>query len=271
MIAGFAFKLSLLAFHLWTPDAYEGAPLLATAFLATIGEVAMAAWLLRLMSITGVQQSEAITSVLVIIAVLSILGGNLLALLQSNLKRLLSYLSIVHMGYLLIALITLSSSADIDSGAVVASLGREAASFYLTAYVIMSLGAFDVMIVVSDSTHERDHIGHYQGLIWRDPWLARIFTPMLLSLAGIPLIIGFIDKFYVFAAAIQGAQWTLLAAMVIGSGIGLFCCLRIIYRMLTLIDHEDLLPVIGIRELIPHAVLLELLIALILSGMAPGA
>jgi NADH-quinone oxidoreductase subunit N len=270
VIAGFAFKLSLVPFHLWTPDVYEGAPLPATAFLATIGKVAMAALLLRFMSITGVLQSEAITSVLVIIAALSILGGNLLALLQSNLKRLLSYSSIAHMGYLLIALITLSSSADIDSGAMVTSLGSEAASFYLTAYVIMSLGAFGVMIVVSDSAHERDHIGRYQGLFWRDPWLALIFTAMLLSLAGIPLTIGFIGKFYVFAAAIQGAQWTLLAAMVIGSGIGLFYYLRIIYRMLTPIDHEDLLPVMGIRELIPHAVLLVLLIALILPGLIPG-
>ncbi len=269
VLAGFAFKLSLVPFHLWTPDVYEGAPLPATAFLATIGKVAMAVLLIRFMSVTGVLQSEAITNVLAIIAVLSILGGNLLALLQSNLKRLLSYSSIAHMGYLLIALITLNSGVN-EPGAVVTSLGSEAASFYLMAYVVMSLGAFGVMIVVSDSGHERDHIGHYQGLFWRDPWLALIFTAMLLSLAGIPLTIGFIGKFYVFAAAVQGAEWTLLAAMVIGSGIGLFYYLRIIYRMLTPIDHEDLLPVMGIREVVPHAVLLVLLLALIVPGVIPG-
>lgn len=267
VITGFAFKLSLVPFHLWTPDVYEGAPLPATAFLATIGKIAMAALLMRFMSISGVLDSAAITNVLAVMAVLSIIGGNLLALLQANLKRLLSYSSIAHMGYLVIALITLDSA----NGGASESLGSEAVSFYLTAYVIMSLGAFGVMMVVSDSAHERDHIGHYQGLFWRDPWLALVFTAMLLSLAGIPLTIGFIGKFYVFAAGVQGAEWGLLAAMVIGSGIGLFYYLRIVYRMITPLDHDDPLPIAGIRDVIPHGILLLLLVALIVPGIIPGA
>ncbi|MDP1931124.1 MAG: NADH-quinone oxidoreductase subunit N [Gammaproteobacteria bacterium] len=271
VITGFAFKLSLVPFHLWTPDVYEGAPLPATAFLATVGKLAMAALLMRFMSVSGVLQSDAITNVLSIIAVFSILGGNLLALLQANLKRLLSYSSIAHMGYLLIALLTLESATGAASGSPGTSLGAEAVSFYLTAYVVMSLGAFGVMMVVSDSGHERDHIGHYQGLFWRDPWLALVFTAMLLSLAGIPLTIGFIGKFYVFVAGVQGAEWGLLAAMVIGSGIGLFYYLRIVYRMLTPLDHDDPLPVAGIRDVIPHGILLVLLVALIVPGIIPGS
>ncbi|MCP5358978.1 MAG: NADH-quinone oxidoreductase subunit N, partial [Pseudomonadales bacterium] len=132
IIMGFAFKLSLVPFHLWTPDVYEGAPLPATSFLATVGKLAMAALLMRFMSVSELLSSADIRYVLSIIAVFSILFGNLLALRQSNLKRLLSYSSIAHMGYLLVALITLNATGQ--------SLGAEAVSFYLTAYVVMSLG-----------------------------------------------------------------------------------------------------------------------------------
>lgn len=262
IITGFAFKLSLVPFHLWTPDVYEGAPLPATAFLATVGKLAMAALLMRFVSVSGVLSSEAIVSVLSIMAAFSIVAGNLLALLQSNLKRLLSYSSIAHMGYLLIALLTLNT---LD-----ASLGAEAVSFYLVAYVLMSLGAFGVMMVVSDSAQERDHIGHYQGLFWRNPWLALVFTAMLLSLAGIPLTVGFIAKFYIIAAGVEGAKWGLLFAMIVGSGIGLFYYLRIIYRMLTPLEHYEPIPEAGLKELLPHCVLFVLLCALIAFGVYPN-
>jgi len=263
IIAGFAFKLSLVPFHLWTPDVYEGAPLPATTFLATVGKIAMAALLMRFMSVSAVLSSDAVVFVLGLIAAASILFGNLLALLQSNLKRLLSYSSIAHMGYLVIALISLNSGAG--------SLGVEAVSFYLLAYVIMSLGAFGVMMVVSDSAQERDHIGHYQGLFWRNPWLALVMTAMLFSLAGIPLTIGFIGKFYIFAAGVQAGHWGLLIAMVIGSGIGLFYYLRIVYGMLTPLKEPLDLPVAGLKELVPHCVLLFLLLALLVLGIVPGA
>src|SRR5690606_7753942 len=199
-------------FHIWTPDVYEGAPLPATTFLATVGRMPMAALLMRFMSVSRRMDSEAIMTALLVISALSILVGNLLALRQTNLKRLLSYSSIAHMGYLMIAMLV------VDTGAQ--SMGAEATGFYLTAYVVMTLGAFGVMIVLSGCAHERDHIGHYKGLFWRSPWLALVFTAMLLSLAGIPLTIGFIGKFYVFAAGVEGMQWILLATMVVGSAIG---------------------------------------------------
>lgn len=262
IVSGFAFKLSLVPFHLWTPDVYEGAPLPATAFLATVGKLAMAALLMRFMLSSAMLSSDAIVLVLSAIALLSILGGNLLALLQSNLKRLLSYSSIGHMGYLVIALIVLDSGVD--------SLAAEALSFYLSAYVLMTLGAFGVMIAVSDSEQERDHIGHYQGLFWRNPWLALVFTMMLLSLAGIPLTVGFIGKFYIFSAGVQGAQWSLLLAMVVGSGVGLFYYLRVVYRMLTPLEHYDPFPEAGLKELVSHCLLFVLLLAVLLLGVVPG-
>ena len=273
VMAGFAFKLSLVPFHLWTPDVYEGAPLPATTFLATVGKIAMAALLMRFISVSQLMDSPQIMAALVTISALSILVGNLLALRQTNLKRLLSYSSIAHMGYLMIAMVVVDTSAG--------SLGAEAVSFYLTAYVVMTLGAFGVMMVVSDSSHERDHIGHYQGLFWRSPWLALVFTAMLMSLAGIPLTIGFIGKFYVFAAGVEGAQWLLLAIMIIGSAIGLFYYLRIVYGMLLPAQpgsvtagnqsgSDDELPEIGMRDLLPHGILLVLLVALVRPGVLPG-
>jgi len=135
----------------------------------------------------------------------------------------------------------------------------------------MSLGAFGVMMVVSDSAQERDHIGHYQGLFWRNPWLALVMTAMLFSLAGIPLTIGFIGKFYVFAAGVQAEHWGLLMTMVIGSVIGLFYYLRIVYGMLTPLKEPLDLPVAGLKELLPHCVLLFLLLALLVLGIVPGA
>ncbi len=134
----------------------------------------------------------------------------------------------------------------------------------------MSLGAFGVMTVVSDSAHERDHLGHYQGLFWRNPWLALVMTAMLLSLAGIPLTLGFIGKFYIVAAGVKGAEWGLLGAMIVGSGIGLFYYLRIVYRMLTPLERDETFPEAGLRELVSHGLLLVLLLLLIVPGILPG-
>ncbi len=224
LISGMAFKLSLAPFHMWTPDVYEGSPLPATAYLATIGKTAMFVVLLRFVVITEALRYDAVVIVFSLIAVLSILAGNVLTLLQNSLKRILAYSSIAHMGYLIIAVIASYFAAS--------TISIEAVTFYLLAYMIMSLGAFGVASVVSSSEKEFDLVSDYQGLFWRDPWLALIFTGMLLSLAGIPLTVWFIGKFYLFFAGVESALWVLLLVLVVGSGIGLFYYLRIVYRML---------------------------------------
>jgi NADH-quinone oxidoreductase subunit N len=230
MLAGICFKLSLVPFHMWTPDVYEGAPAPVTAFVATVSKGAIFAILLRFFIWTDAYQYESILFGLGIIAVLSMLAGNLLALMQSSVKRILAYSSIAHLGYLLVAFI----AGRLAGGA---ALAVEAASYFLVAYFITTLGAFGVVSIMSNGNRERDldDIASYEGLFSRRPFLATAFTAMLLSLAGIPLTVGFVGKFYIFAAGVQGALasygWSLLVALIIGSGIGLYYYLRIVFAM----------------------------------------
>ncbi|MBC9251027.1 NADH:ubiquinone oxidoreductase subunit N [Pseudomonas alcaligenes] len=221
MLIGLAFKLSLVPFHLWTPDVYEGAPAPVAAFLATASKVAVFAVLLRLYQIAPVTSGGWLNELLTVIAIASILFGNLLALLQSNLKRLLGYSSIAHFGYLLVALIASKG------------LAVEAVGVYLATYVLTSLGAFGVITLMSTpySGRDADALYEYRGLFWRRPYLTAVLTVMMLSLAGIPLTAGFIGKFYVVAAGVQAQLWWLLGALILGSAIGVFYYLRVMVTL----------------------------------------
>lgn len=262
VVSGVAFKLSLAPFHMWTPDVYEGSPIPATTYLATIGKAAMFVVLLRFVEVSEALSFDSMVTALTLVAAASMLAGNLLALLQDNLKRILAYSSIAHMGYLLLALIA-SHYAD-------GTLAVEAVSFYLIAYVIMSLGAFGVASVISSSEKEFDSIKEYRGLFWRNPWLASIFIAMLLSLAGIPLTVGFIGKFYIFLSGVETGLWMLLAVLVLGSGIGLYYYLRIVYRMLMPEKHSIPYRVGGMESISSYGVLAILLILLLLFGVYPA-
>lgn len=264
IVVGMAFKLSLAPFHLWTPDVYEGAPLPAVAYLATVGKMAMAVILLRFLSITDAMSYGAISTVFSVLAIASILLGNLLALQQENLKRILAYSSIAHMGYLLIAVVAGYSASE--------GISIEAVSFYLVAYVVMSLGAFGILSVVSSSEKEIETVEEYQGLFWRSPVLATMLIAMLLSLAGIPLTVGFIGKFYIFYAGVESSLWVLLAALVAGSGIGLYYYLRIVYRLLQPVDENQTteFPIAGIESLSAYFVIGVLFVLLILLGVYPS-
>ena len=223
ILAGLGFKLSLVPFHLWTPDVYEGASAPVTAFIATVSKGAVFIVLLRLLSVNAGQLSSALLNVIGIISAITILGGNLLALLQRNVKRLLAYSSISHLGYLLLAIMAVSSG--------VPNLAFETVNFYFIAYFIATLGAFGTVSLLSTAQKEPADISAYRGLFWRSPWLAGVFTLMLLSLAGIPLTAGFIGKFYIFAAGAEVKLWALLIIVIIGSGLGLFYYLRVILAM----------------------------------------
>jgi NADH-quinone oxidoreductase subunit N len=179
----------------------------------------MFAFVLRWFYVHGVGVAGAPGLILSIIAVASMLTGNLLALTQTNVKRILAYSSISHMGYLLVALLA--------GGA----LGAPAATYYFAAYTATILGAFGTMTVLSGSRREAASIDDYRGLFWRRPLVASVFTTMLLSLAGIPLTAGFLGKFYVIAAGASRSRWVLLFTLVVSSTIGLFYYLRIIVAM----------------------------------------
>lgn len=219
LVTGFGFKLALVPFHLWTPDIYEGAPAPVSAFVATVSKGAMFALLLRYFYHSGSLSMGAISLVFAIIAIASMALGNLLALLQDNVKRLLAYSSIAHMGYLLVAF---------EAGG---SRAAEAVAFYLTAYFITMLGAFGVVAVMSTPAREADRLEDYRGLFWRSPALALVFTAMLLSLAGIPLTAGFVGKFYVLASGASSALWALVLVLVVTSVFGLFYYLRVVVML----------------------------------------
>lgn len=226
VITGIGFKLGVVPFHLWTPDVYEGAPAPVTAFIATVSKGAIFALLLRYFYTSGAQSIRPVFVVFAIIAIASMIVGNLLALLQDNVKRILAYSSIAHMGYLLVAF---------EAGG---SMAAAAVAFYLVAYFITTLGAFGVITVLSNSERDADALADYRGLFWRRPVLASIFTVMLLSLAGIPLTAGFLAKFYIVAAGVSGAAWLLVLVLVTTSVIGLFYYLRVLVTMYTRTTEE---------------------------------
>jgi NADH-quinone oxidoreductase subunit N len=219
VLTGAGFKLALVPFHLWTPDVYEGAPLPVTAFIATVSKGGMFALLLRWFHVSGGDIARAPGLVLSILAIASMLTGNLLALRQTNVKRILAYSSIAHMGYLLVALLAGGT------------FGPPAATYYLLAYMVTILGAFSAMTLLSGSRWEAASLDSYRGLFWEKPLLAASFTTMLLSLAGIPLTAGFLGKFYVLTAGAAASRWVLLVTLIVSSTIGLFYYLRIVVVM----------------------------------------
>ena len=234
IIAGLGFKLSLVPFHMWTPDVYEGAPAPISGFLAAVSKGAIFAALLRWWNGSSLYDVHGLLLAISVIAVLSMLAGNLLALRQQNVKRLLAYSSIAHMGYLLIVLV---AGAQGQAG----SLALEAAAFYLVAYIITTLAAFTLLGLLSRNSgdSEIDQVADLSGLFWQQPGLSLLFTVALLSLAGIPLTAGFIGKFYLFATGVAGAMWVLLAALVIGSGIAIYYYLRMVFCMTQQADAPD--------------------------------
>jgi NADH-quinone oxidoreductase subunit N len=231
IVTGMGFKLAIVPFHMWTPDVYEGAPAPVTAFIATVSKGAMIALLLRYFIQVDASSYGVFEQVFSLIAAASMLVGNLLALLQNNIKRLLAYSSIAHLGYLLVAFVAGGTTA------------AETATFYLLTYVVTVLGAFGVVIVRSGQAGEADAIDDYRGLFWRQPGLALVFSAALLSLAGLPLTAGFLGKFYVLVAGVESARWLLVALLVLSSAIGLFYYLRIVVTMYAPIDSSVTLSI----------------------------
>jgi NADH-quinone oxidoreductase subunit N len=218
-VTGIGFKLGVAPFHLWTPDVYQGAPAPVAAFVATTSKSAMVALLLRYFYLSGALQYRPVFLVFSIIAIASMFAGNLLALQQRNVKRILAYSSIAHFGYILVAFL---AGGTLAIGAV---------SFYLVAYTVTILVAFGIVTVLSGSRRDADDLEDYRGLFWRRPVIASAFTAALLSLAGIPATMGFLGKFYVLTAGAASAAWLLIIILVVTSVAGLFYYLRIVVTL----------------------------------------
>ena len=199
IIAGIGFKLAVVPFHMWTPDVYEGAPVPVTAFIATVSKGAVFGLLLRYFYLVDIRFNNQLFLIFSLIAIASMFVGNILALQQKNVKRILACSSVAHIGYLLVAFLAARTFAF------------TAVSFYLSAYFVTTLGAFGVITVLSKGLKEVDSIDDYYGMAFRRPWLSSVFVAMLLSLAGIPITAGFIGKFYVVQAGIGSSLWLLVA------------------------------------------------------------
>jgi NADH-quinone oxidoreductase subunit N len=259
VIVGVGFKLALVPFHLWTPDVYQGAPAPVTAFIATVSKGGVFALVLRFFPPAAVIENEALWYVFAGIAVASMLYGNLVALMQTNVKRILAYSSIAQLGYLLVAFLA--------SG----ELGLQASAFFLAAYFITSLMAFGVIMVLSNRGEEAEELADYHGLFWRERRLAITFTAALLSLAGIPPTAGLIGKIYVAAAGVEASLWVLLIVLVLGSIIGAFYYLRIVIRMFRRPEEAEFRPFLPAGLSLPSGIALALLTVLLVGlGVFPG-
>jgi NADH-quinone oxidoreductase subunit N len=260
IVTGVGFKLSLVPFHMWTPDIYEGAPAPITGFVAVVSKIAVFAVILRYFALAEGHADASLRAGLAAIAILSMLGGNLLALLQNNVKRLLAYSSIAHLGYLLVAFLAAGS------------LGTEAAAYYLAAYAVTNLGAFGIVALLSSpgSGRDADRIEDYRGLFRTRPFLAGSLALMLLSLAGMPPTMGFIGKFYLVVAGVgAGLLWPVVA-LVIGSVIGLYYYLRVIVAMAMPVPVGDETASPAAVPLFGNAVIAALLVLLLVLGAYPA-
>ncbi|CAD6511447.1 NADH-quinone oxidoreductase subunit NuoN [Candidatus Profftia tarda] len=223
MLVSFGFKLSLFPFHLWTPDVYQGAPAPVLTFLATATKIAIFSAFMRFFISFPVTKSENIRLVIGVIAICSILFGNLMAITQKNIKRLLGYSSVAHLGYLLVTLIAVQSQ----------QISLEAVGVYLISYLLASLSSFGIVSLMSSpySGPDTESLFSYRGLFWHKPILSTLMTVSMLSLAGIPMMIGFIGKFYIIFVGINAHLWWLTGTVVLGSTIGLYSYLRVSVSM----------------------------------------
>lgn len=219
MLVGVGFKLAVVPFHMWAADVYQGAPVPITAFIATASKAGVFAVLLRFFNEIDAFRYNQVLWILTFITIATLIVGNLLALQQKNVKRILAYSSIAHLGYLLVAFIPGSS------------LSLYVVGFYLLAYFICTLTAFGVITLLSNKAGDAEDIDIYKALFWQNPLLAFIFSVSLISLAGIPLTAGFIGKFYILLAALQSGFWQVALILVITSVFGLYYYLRIITVM----------------------------------------
>lgn len=230
VLVGIALKLGLAPFHMWIPDVYQGAPTPITTYIATVSKAAVMALLLRFATEVEVLELPPIVHLFSLLAVVSMVTGNVLALLQQNVKRLLAYSSIAHFGYVLVALLAGGSPA------------AEAVTFYVIVYCAMSLGAFGVVTVYSSEGGDKNRFEDYQGLFWTRPWLAAMLALSLLSLAGIPVTAGFIGKFYAIAAGVDAGLWWLVLALIGNSVVSLYYYLRLIVTLFGEVNESATLP-----------------------------
>ena len=250
MVAGIGFKLGVVPFHMWVPDVYHGAPTAITLFISSAPKLAAFAMAIRLLVFGFFELANQWQLMLMMLAVLSIAVGNLAAIAQTNLKRMLAYSGISHMGFLLLALM---------SGVVV---GRpdpfgtlnaySSALYYAVAYVMMSLGSFGMMLLLSRAGHEAEMLDDFKGLNKRSPWFAAVMLVLMFSMAGVPFFIGFFAKFSVLLAAVKAGYVGVAVFAVMFSLVGAYYYLRVVKLMYfdAPTDHAPIVAPLDMRVLL---------------------
>jgi len=224
ILVGILFKVAAVPFHMWTPDVYHGAPSAVTAFMASGAKIAGFAALLRVFVLAFPTVSADLTPILAVISALTMIVGNLLAISQTNIKRLLAYSSIAHAGYILMAFVPYG-----QAGVVATSVAS--GLFYLVSYAISNFGAWAVVIALEGKEGKGLEIGDYAGLGRKHPALAAAMAVFMLSLTGIPPTLGFVGKFYLFRAAIEGQFYLLAVIGVVTSLLSAYYYLRVVVTM----------------------------------------
>jgi NADH-quinone oxidoreductase subunit N len=263
LLAGFGFKASLVPFHQWAPDTYEGAPTPITAFLSTASKATGFAILMRVF-IGGMGTGQAMvqwTTLLVAVSVVTMTLGNLTALRQTNVKRMLAYSSIAQAGYIVIGV------AAVLAGPGLTFTGVNGVLIYLFFYLFTNIGAFAVVTAVENATGDVE-IKEYSGLVRRAPWLAGLLLLFLLSLAGIPPTGGFLGKFFVFGAAVQSQMWALVAIAAVNSVIAAFYYLNIV-RYMFFVPSADGAMSVGVSPALRGTLAIATIVTLLL-GIMPG-
>ncbi len=254
VVAGLAFKLGVVPFHMWVPDVYEGSPTAVTLFVSTAPKVAAFAFFMRMLGGALSPMVADWQSMLVIVAMLSMLVGNVTAIAQTNIKRMLAYSTISHMGFLLLGIL---------SGSVG---GFAAAMFYVVAYVLMSLGGFGLILLLSRDGFEADQLEDLKGLNKRSPWYAFMMLLIMISMAGVPVSVGFFAKLAVLSAVLDAGMTWLVVYAVLMSLIGAFYYLRVI-KIMYMDEPLQTEPLVAETD---HRILMGLnAMAILLLGVLP--
>jgi NADH-quinone oxidoreductase subunit N len=263
MVAGIAFKLGVVPFHMWIPDVYHGAPTAVTLVIGTAPKLAAFAMAMRLLVNGLLDLAVDWQQMLAILAVLSMALGNIVAIAQSNLKRMLAYSTISHMGFMLLGLL----SGVVGGNWLNAADAYAAAMFYTLVYVLMSLGSFGVLVFLSHKGFECENLDDLKGLNRRNPWYAFMVLLLMFSLAGVPPTVGFYAKLAVLSAAVNAGQIWLAVVAVLFSLIGAYYYLRIV-KLMYFDEPKDATPFSG-QALGPRVLLSANGLALLALGILP--
>ena len=266
LTVGLLFKVGAAPFQAWTPDVYQGAPTAVTAFMAAGTKVAAFGALLRLYYVAFSAERWSWQPLLWIIAILTMVVGAVLAIAQSDVKRMLAYSSVAHTGFLLTGVLGLAQAADRVPGEITS---LQAVLFYLVTYGFLTIGAFAVVTIVRDASGEATHLSRWAGLGKESPIVAGVFALFLLGLAGIPLTSGFTGKWSVFAAAGAVGAWPVVVAAVVTSAMAAFFYIRVIVLMYFTEPHEETAAVTLPSLLTATTIGLGVAVTVVL-GLIPG-